>query len=109
MLVKSSGVPTKMKLPSRRETKPVDFRIAFKALSMSTPLSVAETFPSTLLLARMFRLPCSLKQVEHLADVFVVDVDSQLAVALAVDRRLAARRDRGRGRLRWRGRDPLGG
>ena len=48
---------------------------------------MAETLPCTLLLARMFRFALLAQQVQHLADVFVVDVDAELAVPFAVDGR----------------------
>ena len=39
------------------QMNPVDFRIASRAVSMSTFFSDAETVPCTLLLARMFKSP----------------------------------------------------
>ena len=76
------------------QTKPVDFRMARSALSMSTPLSVAEHFAFDALARQDIEIALLAQQVEHLADVFVVDVDPKLAVALAIDGRLAPWRAR---------------
>ena len=59
---------------------------------MSTPLSVAETFPCDALAGQDVQIALLAEQVEHLAEVGVGDVYGEAAIAAAINAELRGRR-----------------